>query len=94
MIHSGCFLTRLLAIAQTLDQSGRCSTKAQRSSWSTGWNSLRLLHPRAPPSTSFPHLAQAEQEGEVSVRIDEGEAPLSRWSHCLLTSLLVTFCFV
>lgn len=24
---------------------GRCSTKAQRSSWSTGWNSLRLLHP-------------------------------------------------
>jgi len=50
--------------------------------------------PRAPPSTSFPHLAQEEQEGEVSVRIDEGEAPLSRWSQSLLTSLLVTFCFV
>lgn len=26
--------------------------------------------------------------------LGSGGAPLSRWSHCLLTSLLVTFCFV
>jgi hypothetical protein len=39
----------------------------------TGWNSLRLLNPDGAPFDLFAALAaQAEQEGEVSVRIDEG----------------------
>lgn len=39
----------------------------------TGWNSLRLLNPDGSPFDLFAALAaQAEQEGEVSVRIDEG----------------------
>jgi hypothetical protein len=39
----------------------------------TGWNSLRLLHPDGSPFDLFAALAgQAEQEGEVSVRVDEG----------------------
>jgi IS4 transposase len=44
----------------------------------TGWNSLRLLHPDGEPFDLFAALAaQAEQEGEVQVRIHEGttEAP-------------------
>ena len=39
----------------------------------TGWNSLRLLNPDGSAFDLFAALAaQAEQEGEVSVRIDEG----------------------
>jgi len=39
----------------------------------TGWNSLRLLHPDGSAFDLFAALAaQTEQEGEVSVRIDEG----------------------
>jgi IS4 transposase len=39
----------------------------------TGWNSLRLLHPDGEPFDLFAALAaQAEQEGEVQVRIHEG----------------------
>jgi hypothetical protein len=39
----------------------------------TGWNSLRLLHPDGSAFDLFAALAaQAGQEGEVSVRIDEG----------------------
>jgi Transposase DDE domain len=41
----------------------------------TGWNSLRLLQPNGEPFDLFAALAaQAEQEGEVQVRIDEGMA--------------------
>jgi hypothetical protein len=39
----------------------------------TGWNSLRLLQPNGEPFDLFAALAaQAEQEGEVQVRIHEG----------------------
>ena len=39
----------------------------------TGWNSLRLLQPAGEPFDLFAALAaQAEQEGEVQVRIHEG----------------------
>jgi hypothetical protein len=39
----------------------------------TGWNSLRLLQPDSEPFDLFAALAaQAEQEGEVQVRIHEG----------------------
>ncbi len=39
----------------------------------TGWNSLRLLHPDGSAFDLFAALAaQTEQEGEVSVRIEEG----------------------
>jgi Transposase DDE domain len=39
----------------------------------TGWNSLRLLQPNGEPFDLFATLAaQAEQEGEVQVRIHEG----------------------
>ena len=39
----------------------------------TGWNSLRLLHPDGACFDLFAALAaQAEQEGEVRVRVDEG----------------------
>ena len=39
----------------------------------TGWNSLRLLHPDGGCFDLFAALAaQAEQEGEVRVRVDEG----------------------
>jgi len=39
----------------------------------TGWNSLRFLHPDGSAFDLFAALAaQTEQEGEVSVRIDEG----------------------
>jgi hypothetical protein len=39
----------------------------------TGWNSLRLLHPDGAPFDLFAALAaQAEQQGEVQVRIHEG----------------------
>src|SRR5229473_4958869 len=39
----------------------------------TGWNSLRLLQPHGEPFDLFAALAaQAEQEGEVQVRIHEG----------------------
>lgn len=41
----------------------------------TGWNSLRLLHVNGEPFDLFAALAaQAEQEGEVQVRIHEGAA--------------------
>src|ERR1700674_527900 len=41
----------------------------------TGWNSLRLLQPNGEPFDLFAALAaQAEQEGEVQVRIHEGMA--------------------
>jgi DDE family transposase len=41
----------------------------------TGWNSLRLLQPNGEPFDLFAALAaQAEQEGEVQVRIHEGIA--------------------
>jgi hypothetical protein len=40
----------------------------------TGWNSLRLLHPDGSPFDLFATLAaQSEEEGEVRVRIHEGE---------------------
>ena len=46
----------------------------------TGWNSLRLLQPDGAPFDLFAALAaQAEQEGEIHVRVDEGrneETPL------------------
>jgi hypothetical protein len=39
----------------------------------TGWNSLRFMHPDGSAFDLFAALAaQTEQEGEVSVRIDEG----------------------
>lgn len=39
----------------------------------TGWNSLRLLQPDGGPFDLFAALAaQAEQEGEIQVRVDEG----------------------
>lgn len=39
----------------------------------TGWNSLRLLHPDGSPFDLFAALAgQSEQEGEVSIRVEEG----------------------
>jgi hypothetical protein len=39
----------------------------------TGWNSLRLSHPDGSTFDLFTALAaQAEQEGELSVRVDEG----------------------
>lgn len=47
----------------------------------TGWNSLRLLQPNGEPFDLFAALAaQAEQEGEVQVRIHEGntEDPLPK----------------
>lgn len=40
----------------------------------TGWNALRLLHPDGSAFDLFAALAaQTGQEGEVSVRVDEGE---------------------
>jgi hypothetical protein len=41
----------------------------------TGWNSLRLLRPDGSPFDLFATLAaQTQQEGEVTVRVDEGTA--------------------
>jgi hypothetical protein len=44
----------------------------------TGWNSLRLLQPNGEPLDLFAALAaQAEQEGEIQVRVREGIAGAS-----------------
>ncbi len=51
----------------------------------TGWNSLRLLKPDGSDFELFATLAaQAEQEGEVQVRVDEGTAQDSQLEPLIL----------